>query len=344
MIIFSIVLLILSLLFIDKISLFLGATESTFEMVKEYLSIIVIFNGFFIVSYCLEVLTKADVFPNLAIIGVSISTVANIIFDYLFVMKFGWGVRGAAIATGISQVASCLFFTLHFLKPISTLKFIKFRPSFNIFRRIMGIGFPDGITELTSGIVILIFNQSILKFIGENGLVTYSVICYVSTLVLMTMIGITQGAQPLCSFYYGSDDVKSLKYLFNITLKTIAIVSIGIFIICIIFAPAIINVFITSNDINLISQSIIIFRIYSLSFLLVGFNILSSGFCSSIESPMLATLISISRGLIIIVITLIITIILYGGKGIWIATILSEAICLLISLWSIKISFKNLIR
>ena len=153
----------------------------------------------------------------------------------------------------------------------------------------------------------------------------------------MTMIGITQGAQHLCSFYYGSDDVKSLKYLFNITLKTIAIVSIGIFIICIIFAPAIINVFITSNDINLINQSIIIFRIYSLSFLLVGFNILSSGFCSSIESPMLATLISISRGLIIIVI-------LYGGKGIWIATILSEAICLLISLWSIKISFKNLIR
>ncbi|MBC5629119.1 MATE family efflux transporter [Clostridium sp. NSJ-6] len=344
MIIFSIVLLILSLLFIDKISLFLGATESTFEMVKEYLSIIVIFNGFFIVSYCLEVLTKADGFPNLAIIGVSISAVANIILDYLFVMKFGWGVRGAAIATGISQVASCLFFTLHFLKPISTLKFIKFRPSFNIFRRIIGIGFPDGITELTSGIVILIFNQSILKFIGENGLVTYSVICYVSTLVLMTMIGITQGAQPLCSFYYGSDDVKSLKYLFNITLKTIAIVSIGIFIICIIFAPAIINVFITSNDINLINQSIIIFRIYSLSFLLVGFNILSSGFCSSIESPMLATLISISRGLIIIVITLIITIILYGGKGIWIATILSEAICLLISLWSIKISFKNLIR
>ena len=251
--------------------------------------------------------------------------------------------KGAAIATGISQVASCLFFTLHFLKPISTLKFVKFKPSFNIFKRIISIGFPDGITELTSGIVILIFNQSILKFIGENGLVTYSVICYVSTLVLMTMIGITQGAQPLCSFYYGSEDVKSLKYLFSITLKTIAIVSVGIFIICILFAPSIINVFIASNDSALINQSIIIFRIYSLSFLLVGFNILSSGFCSSIESPILATLISISRGLVIIIITLIITIILYGGNGIWIATILSEAICLLISVWSIKISFKNLL-
>lgn len=343
MIIFSIILLAFSLIFINKISIFLGATESTFKMVKDYLSIIILFNGFFIVSYCLEVLTKADGFPNLAIIGVSISAITNIILDYLFVIKFGFGVKGAAIATGISQVASCLFFTLHFLRPISTLKFVKFKPSFNIFKRIISIGFPDGITELTSGIVILIFNQSILKFIGENGLVTYSVICYVSTLVLMTMIGITQGAQPLCSFYYGSEDVKSLKYLFSITLKTIAIVSVGIFIICILFAPSIINVFIASNDSALINQSIIIFRIYSLSFLLVGFNILSSGFCSSIESPILATLISISRGLVIIIITLIITIILYGGNGIWIATILSEAICLLISVWSIKISFKNLL-
>lgn len=342
MIIFSILLLIFSLTFINKISIFLGATETTFNMVKDYLSTIVLFNGFFIVSYCLEVLTKADGFPHLSIIGVTISAITNIFLDYLFVMKFGLGVKGAAIATGISQVASCLFFTLHFLRPVSTLKFIKFKGSFAIFKRIVSIGFPDGITELTSGIVILIFNQSILKFIGENGLITYSVICYVSTLVLMTMIGVTQGAQPLCSFYYGSKDMNSLKYLFKITLKTIAMVSIGIFVICIVFAPSIIDVFISSTDSTLINNSILIFRVYSLSFLLVGFNILSSGFCASIESPLLATIISISRGLVIIIITLIVTIILYGGKGIWIATILSESICLLISLWAVKFSFKNI--
>lgn len=342
MIIFSFILLLFSITFIDKISLFLGATESTLSMVKDYLRIIVFFNGFFIVSYCLEVLTKADGFPHLAIIGVVISAVINIILDYFFVLKFGMGVKGAAIATGISQVASCAFFTIHFLRPISKLKFVQFKPSLTIFKRIISIGFPDGVTELTSGIVILIFNQSILRFIGEHGLITYSVICYVSTLVLMTMIGITQGAQPLCSYHYGAHDLHSVKYLFKTTLKTIVIASIIIFVGCMIFAPSIVNLFINSSDSILIERSIVIFRVYSISYLLVGFNILSSGFCASIELPSLATGISIARGLIIVTLTLIITIILYGGKGIWISTIISEVICLLISYLSIKISFKTM--
>ena len=185
MLVFSFILLIFTLLFMNNIAYFLGATENTFTIVKDYLSIIVLFNVFFIVSYCLEVLTKADGFPHLAIIGVIISAITNVILDYIFVIELGLGVKGAAIATGISQIASFLFFAGHFLRKKSTLKLVKFKPTFNILKRIIKIGFPDGVTELTSGIVILIFNQCILLVIGENGLITYSIICYVSTLFLL---------------------------------------------------------------------------------------------------------------------------------------------------------------
>lgn len=340
MIIFSMILLVFTLLFIDKIAIFLGATDNTFSIVKEYLSIIVIFNVFFIVSYCLEVLTKADGFPHLAIIGVLISAVTNIILDYIFVIVLGFGVKGAAYATGISQIASCIFFGSHFLRSVSTLKLVKFKPSFHILKRIIGIGFPDGITELTSGIIILIFNQSILNVIGEEGLITYSIICYVSTLVLMTMIGATQGLQPLCSYYYGRNEISSINHLLMITFKTIAIISITIFIGCFIFAPQIIHLFLNDSETSLILNSISIFKTYSLSFLLLGFNILASGFCVSIEKPIFATIISLSRGFVLILLSLIISILIFGGKGIWISTIISESLCLIISLTLTKKSLK----
>ena len=315
-----------------------------FEAVKDYLSIIVLFNVFFIVSYCLEVLTKADGFPHLAIIGVIISAITNVILDYIFVIELGLGVKGAAIATGISQIASFLFFASHFLRKKSTLKLVKFKPTFNILKRIIKIGFPDGITELTSGIVILIFNQCILLVIGENGLITYSIICYVSTLVLMTMIGSTQGVQPLCSYYYGKKDVNSIKYLLKLSFKTITLISLTIFILCLIFAPQIVSLFITDGSSKLIKDSILAFRLYSTSFLLLGFNILCSGFCVSIEKPLLATIISLSRGFVLIIISLILCILLFGGKGIWISPIICEIGCLFISFLCTKKSFNSILN
>lgn len=336
MIIFSLTISILSYLNLDKIALFLGATESTLPFVLSYLKVIIFFNVFFIVSYCLEVLTKTDGFPYLAIIGVVLSAITNIVLDYILVLKLNFGVEGAALATGISQVISTIFFFSHFLRKTSKLKLIKFSFNFSTIKRIIYIGFPDALTELTSGIVILLFNQSILKYIGESGIVTYSVICYVSTLVLMTMIGVTQGMQPLSSFYFGCKDTKSIKSLLKMSLKTITLASIIVFFISFIFAKEIVNIFIRKENIDLFLYSIKAFRIFSFSFLILGFNILISGFCASIERPLYATIISLSRGFILVSIVLVTMGFLFGGAGIWFTTIISESLSLIISLIILK--------
>ena len=95
MVVISIIIVILTLMNLEKIAIFLGANDLTIGYVKEYLQIITIFNGFFIISYCLEVFTKADGFPYLAIVGVVSSALVNIILDYLFVMRFHWGIKDA---------------------------------------------------------------------------------------------------------------------------------------------------------------------------------------------------------------------------------------------------------
>lgn len=327
----SLLITLLCLLNIDRISLFLGATENTFDLVKDYLKIIISFNGFFIISYCLEVLTKADGYPYLAIVGMIISALTNIILDFLFVIILDFGIKGAAYATIISQGVSFIFFLSHFMSKKSKLTLTKFDFKVKYLKRILSIGFPDAITELTSGIVILLFNQTILRYIGESGIVTYSIICYVGTLVIMTMIAITQGMQPLCSYYYGKEEFKTIKRLIKMGLKAVSISSIAIFIICIVFAKEIVYIFIKDSSSPLFTYSISAFRLFSSSFLVLGFNVLVSGYFASIEEAFKATIISISRGLIFISLALFSLSFYFGDTGIWIATLISELICLLLS-------------
>ncbi|MDB1954277.1 MATE family efflux transporter [Clostridium tertium] len=327
----SLLITLLCLLNIDRISLFLGATENTFYLVKDYLKIIISFNGFFIISYCLEVLTKADGYPYLAIVGMIISALTNIILDFLFVIVLDFGIKGAAYATIISQGVSFIFFLSHFMSKKSKLTLTKFEFKVKYLKRILSIGFPDVITELTSGIVILLFNQTILIYIGESGIVTYSIICYVGTLVIMTMIAITQGMQPLCSYYYGKEEFKTIKKLIKMGLKAVSISSIAIFIICIVFAKEIVYIFIKDSSSPLFTYSISAFRLFSSSFLVLGFNVLVSGYFASIEEAFKATIISISRGLIFISLALFSLSFYFGDTGIWIATLISELICLLLS-------------
>ncbi|AWZ48879.1 MATE family efflux transporter [Clostridiaceae bacterium 14S0207] len=338
LVIVSMAILITSLLNLDKLALFLGASKTTIEFVKTYLKIIIIFNMFFIVSYSLEVIIKTDGFPQYAIVGVVISALTNIVLDWLFVIEFKWGIEGAAVATGISQLFSCIFFLVHFLKRKgSRLNFVKFKFDFSIIRKILFIGVPDGITELSSGVVIFLFNQSILRYIGENGVVTYSIISYVNTLIIMTMIGITQGMQPLTSFYYGKGENSTVKKLLKMSFRVIGYCSIIVFVISMFFTRPIVRVFIDGNvQGDIFNYSVKAFRIFSISFLILGYNILISGFFASVAKPIHATIISLGRGLIIIIASLFVMVALFGGNGIWMATSVSEGICLILSSFILK--------
>ena len=330
-----------SILGLDYLAKILGATPDTIGYVKDYLFIISLFNIFFIVSYSLEVIVKADGFPFLATIGVVISAITNIALDYIFVIKLGYGVRGAAFATGIAQVFSTLFFLSHFLRKKSNLRFVKFKFSFKTIKRIISLGFPDCTSELSVGLVTILFNQTLLRLIGQDALISYSVICYVNTLILMTMIGITQGAQPLISYYFGAGEINKVNHLFKIALKTVLITSVLVFASSMIFAGNITGLFINPQETQLFTSTVFVFKLYSISFLFVGFNLIISGFFVSIEQPLSSAIISLGRSLVLVTISLFILTKLFGGNGIWITTAVSEFITLIIALSLLFKLFKN---
>ena len=330
-----------SILGLDYLAKILGATPDTIGYVKDYLFIISLFNIFFIVSYSLEVIVKADGFPFLATIGVVISAITNIALDYIFVIKLGYGVRGAAFATGIAQVFSTLFFLSHFLRKKSNLRFVKFKFSFKTIKRIISLGFPDCTSELSVGLVTILFNQTLLRLIGQDALISYSVICYVNTLILMTMIGITQGAQPLISYYFGAGEINKVNHLFKIALKTVLITSVLVFASSMIFVSNITGLFINPQETQLFASTVSVFKLYSISFLFVGFNLIISGFFVSIEQPLSSAIISLGRSLVLVTISLFILTKLFGGNGIWITTAVSEFITLIIALSLLFKLFKN---
>jgi len=317
---------------LDSVAAFLGATELTLDYVKHYIISILPFSWCFIFSYSFEVLVKTDGFPKFAAICVALAAVTNCLLDWLFVMVFRWGVAGAGAATGLSQMLAVALYLVHFLSPRATIGFVKPCWSLGKLWRVVKIGLPSGLTELSAGITVFLFNHAILAYIGEEGIISYTIIAYINTIVVMSMAGGARGAQPLVSFYYGRRDGYSCGVLFRYSVVTIVAMAAAAFTGSWAGAEGLVSAFISEDMAELRVYSASVFRIFSVSFLIMGFNIMIGGVFTAIEWPKAALAITLGRGLIIMAAALAISIAAAGGEGIWWAPAVSELICLVISM------------
>lgn len=165
----------------------------------------------------------------------------------------------------------------------------------------------------------------------QDALISYSVICYINTLVSMTMVGITQGVQPLISFNFGARENENVNNLFKIGIKTMFITAITVFALCLLFANNITALFIDTKEVQLFNSTVYVFKLYSFSFLFFRFNFNISGFFVP-DKPICSAIISLGRSLVLVIISLFVLTKLFGGDGIWVTTDVSEFITLIISL------------
>lgn len=328
----SLFIMLMVWLCLDPIVSFLGATQSTQEYVKHYILSLLPFTWWFIISYTFETLVKTDGFPRFAAAAVASGALVNCVLDYLFVMVFHWGIGGAGAATGLSQMVPVFLYLKHFLGPKATIRFA--RPVWDLgqFIRVVKIGLSSGFTELSAGFTVFMFNHAILRYIGEQGVVSYTIIAYVNTIVVMSMAGIAQGIQPLISFHYGRQerDVCSRLLKYSLT-ASVGVAGIA-FISSMAGADWLVGIFISEKLEGLRQYSASVFRIFSLSFLVVGFNITGAGYFTAIERPKESLIISLGRGMVIIAASLAVCIGVGGGEGIWWAPAVSELMCLGVTL------------
>ena len=183
------------------------------------------------------------------------------------------------------------------------------------------------------GICIFVFNRVLLSISGNDGVVIYTIISYFSQLVLMTMMGINQGTQPLISYYYGKEKTSFCRYIFKIALCCAGVCSLLAFAIGLIYPDPIVGVYIDNEaSPQLFEQSVHAFRLYSPAFLPLGAVITLMGYFTSIELPKSAMSISVERGLIFTSVFVLIFSFFFGEAGVWTAAAASETCALVLAL------------
>ena len=309
-----------------------GADEHVYEMARTYLQVILLFAPAFLLNNVLLCFVRNDGAPQLSMAAMIGGSLSNIVLDWVFIFPCGMGIFGAAFATGLSQLLTCVMYLTHFLGKHTTFHLVRFRPDRHIYRRLLPIGVADGATELCNGLMIFLFNRTILRCIGQDGLVSYTIIAYINTLILNIMLGVSQGSQPLVSYHYGQRDRKGCRRLLQYGLVTLA----GMTVLCFgavqLFAPQIVHIFLGDNNAALSDVSVGALRRYGLCYLLVGFNVLMGGFLTAVEQPRPAICISTGRGLVLQAGALLALAALWGGEAIWFAPVISEVVCLVMAL------------
>ena len=263
----ALIVAIAALLNLERLAMMLGADETTLPYVKDYLGIIIPFVVCYMTSYNLEVLIKADGYPQKAIVTTLAGAATNIVLDYVFVMVFHWGIKGAAIATGISQLMTLSIFLAHFLSKKSGFSFVKIQWKFKEVVSMAKIGVADSVTEFSVGAIIFLFNNTLIRVSGNDGVVIYTVIAYVSQLILMTMMGINQGMQPLVSYYHGREEHKIHKYILRIALIVAGTASLAAFVWGVLYPNPVVAVFIDRGaDALLYENAVNAFTVFFLFF------------------------------------------------------------------------------
>ena len=178
---------------------------------------------------------------------------------------------------------------------------------------------------------MFLFNQIILRVIGESGIVSYTVISYINTLVLNTMAGIAQGMQPVTSYHYGARESGQCRKLLKYSLLMEVIVSVVYVFVLELFPQIFVGAFLDRGDGELFAYTMRALRLYSLSFLFLGFNVVSAGYFTAVERPWRSFAVSAGRGLFFLAAALGVMVVLLGENGIWLSPVVSEFVCAILA-------------
>lgn len=322
---------VIGVLFSEPLTTVFGASPQVTLYCKEYLFYYALFAIPTLLMSNLQVYVVAANNPVLAF-GVSLSAgLVNVGLDYLFVAAAGWGVKGAAIATGFSSLIPTVICIIYFFKKSRLLYFVK--PVFRIRTLIDSAanGMSEMATTLVSGINALLMNQALLRYAGENGVAAYTVIYYVFSAMTALYIGYIYGAAPIISYNYGQRDTDRLKKLTKVNLVFIALVSGISALTAWIFSGKLIGIFAGTGtavyEIAVHGNFIFMFAL-----LFNGFNTYASGLFTALSNGIVSGVIAFCRTFLFSLGAILLLPRVLQIDGIWLTTPVAEFLGIIVSL------------
>ncbi len=323
--------IILSLIFMKDLLFMFGGTANTIQYASDYM-IIIIPGGIFTALYFgLNNILRASGNPKSAMFNILLGAIVNIILDPIFIFVFDWGIQGAAIATVISYFIGTLNVASHFIYRDSQLRFHtrNFKLQKDIVYSILSIGMSPFSMQIGTSLVVILINGTLLKYGGDLAIGAYGIINSVNMMVVMFIIGLNQGTQPIIGYNYGA---RNFPRMFT-TLKTAAFIgtiftTVG-FVMGMFFPKPIVSVF--TSDLELQQISAVALRISVIMFPIIGFQVVVSNFFQSIGKAKLSIFLSLTRQFIFFIPALFILPPFFGLEGTWAVMPLSDGLSAIVS-------------
>lgn len=326
---------VLGTAFIDEIVQGLGAGDILFPYCKEYLSVFMLFAPACLLQVLFQNLIITAGHPGMGMaLGIS-AGIVNILLDYIFMGPLHMGIKGAAYGTGIGYMiptaAGFVFFSkknidLHFRKPVW---------DFSVLAESCSNGFSEMVSQTAAAVTTFLFNRTMMKLLGENGVAAITIIIYTQFLLNTLYMGFSMGAAPVISYNFGKQDNKQLKNVFSICLRFIVFASIFVFAAAFIFGAPLVRVF-AEKGTQVYEIARYGFLIFPFSFLFCGINIFTSAAFTALSNGKLSAVLSFLRTFGLITALLLVLPDFLGVMGVWLAVPAAEFITMLAALFFLR--------
>lgn len=329
LILISILVTILGVFFSEKIALILGANEVLLEGSSTYIQIISCFTSFIAIMFLFEMIVRVIGKPNISLVSMIISVVLNIILDYLLINKFNLGIKGAALATGISYTMAFLINIIPFVSKKTIINLYKGRFDKSVLFQMIYNGSSEGVSSISNAISMFLFNTALMKIAGENGIAAFSIINYIAQVGYMVLFGISDGIRPIISYNFGAQNENRVNKTLKISIIVNIIIGAIIFIVMATFSKQLIEIFLKDGKyvVEIASTGA---KIYGIAFLFNGTNILISSYFTAIDDPKNSIIVAMNRGIVFILIGIVILPYIFGINGIWITIVFADIMTILL--------------
>ncbi len=330
----SVVLSVIGFIFMPQIARLLKAEGQLLEDSVLYGRILFAFNTAYVLQNIFQAFFVTAEKPQLSFRFSVAAGLTNAFLDYLFIGVFHWGLAGAAVATGIGQIIGGVLPLFYFFAPNNSLLRLTKTGGFQskMLLQAFGNGSSEMVSSISSSIVGIFYNYRLMEFAGEDGVSAYGAIMYVNFIFAAIFIGYSIGSAPITGYHYGAENHAEMKSLFRKSMAILSVTGVGMLVLSELLAYPLVKLFV-GYDAGLMDITLRGFRIYSLMFLILGFNIWGSSFFTALGDGVISAAISFMRTLLFQMSSLIILPNLFQLDGVWFSAVVAEVLALVLTVF-----------
>lgn len=327
--------------FIEPILRILGASNAVLPYAKDYLSVILYGAIFQSVAMSLNNFSRADGNPRNSMISMMIGAGFNIVFDYVFIVQMGWGMKGAAYATIGGQFLSMIWQLVYFLGPKANVQLTiqNMKLKFVYVKDILTTGIPAFLLQIANSVLNIVINASLVTYGGDIAISVAGIITSATTLIIMMVSGLIQGLQPIISYNTGAERTDRVKEALKIASIIGGLISTFGFLIFQFFPEFVITLF--NQEPAVVSLGVKAIRIWTAAFPLVGLQIVWASYFQAVGKVRLASFLNLARQIIFLIPLVLILSPIFELNGIYAAVPLAEVLAFIITFILLKSQFKR---